>query len=157
MPAGELCLAFARGVQSQRPQRKPRKETPHYQVAAAVIQRNGQVFIARRPQQGLLAGLWEFPGGKQQPGESLPQALRREIDEELGVEIEVGEGFGVYEHAYTHFRITLHAFAARLANGREPQPLEHSEVAWVPPGELAHYPMGKVDRQIARRLMEAAA
>lgn len=156
-PVNNLCLAFAGGVQTQRPQRKPRKETPHYQVTAAIIQRNGQIFIARRPQQGLLAGLWEFPGGKQQPGESLPQALRREIKEELDAEIEVGAGFGIYQHAYTHFSITLHAFEARLASGSEPQPLEHSETAWVQPGALAHYPMGKVDRQIARRLMEAAA
>jgi A/G-specific adenine glycosylase len=67
------------------------------------------------------------------------------------VEIEVGESLGVYQHAYTHFRVTLHAFCCRLVEG-EPQPLEASALAWVSAGELGTYPMGKIDRQIAREL-----
>jgi A/G-specific adenine glycosylase len=112
------------------------------------------VLIARRPEKGLLGGLWEFPGGKLQPGESLPRGLRREIEEELAADIEVGRELGVYTHAFTHFRITLHAFDCHLLNGSFPQPLEHSALAWVDPSDLDAYPMGKVDRQIAVQLRD---
>jgi A/G-specific adenine glycosylase len=109
------------------------------------------VLIARRPPKGLLGGLWEFPGGKIEPGESHAQGLRREIREELGAEIEVGELIGVYHHAYTHFRVTLHAYFCRL-DGSEPQALEASELRWVKAHELPGFPMGKIDRQIARQI-----
>jgi A/G-specific adenine glycosylase len=150
-PLVDLCQARARGVQEFRPVQRPKKEIPHYTVTAAVIQRNGRVLLAKRPAKGLLGGLWEFPGGKSEPGESLPDALRREIREELDTDIQVGEPFGVYRHAYTHFRITLHAFLCSL-DGTEPRPLEAEEIIWASPAELGNYPMGKVDRLIARRL-----
>jgi A/G-specific adenine glycosylase len=124
---------------------------PHYLVTAAVIHRDGLVLIARRPEKGLLGGMWEFPGGKVEPGEELPVSLRREIQEELAVQIMVGEHFGVYEHAYTHFRVTLHAFCCKILHG-EPQAIEASDLRWVRPAEMKDYPMGKIDRQIARRL-----
>jgi A/G-specific adenine glycosylase len=150
-PLAELCQARQLGKQEELPVLKARPPIPHYTVTAAVIQRDHQVMIARRPAKGLLGGLWEFPGGKVEAGEELPDGLTREIREELGTEILVGEAFGVYEHAYTHFKVTLHAFMCVL-NGQEPQPLEASELRWVEPPELAHFPMGKIDRQIARRL-----
>jgi A/G-specific adenine glycosylase len=153
-PLNELCQAFALGVQEERPVSKTRAPIPHYTVTAAVLHRNGSVLIARRPSQGLLGGLWEFPGGKVEAGESLPEGLAREIREELGAEIEVGQPVGVYQHAFTHFRITLHAFHCRLIDG-EPQPLEASELRWVAPGELTQFPMGKVDRQISKELMSS--
>jgi A/G-specific adenine glycosylase len=131
--------------------RKPKGELPHHTVTAAVIQRNGHILIARRPEGGLLGGMWEFPGGKRKPEESLEECLRREICEELGVDIQVGTPFGIYEHAYTHFSITLHAFRCTLTNG-EPQRLEHSDLRWVAPAEFVYYPMGKIDRQIADSL-----
>jgi A/G-specific adenine glycosylase len=150
-PLSDECQAYRLGVQEQRPVLAPKSAIPHYQVTAAIISHDGQVLIARRPPNGLLGGLWEFPGGKQQDGEDLPACLRREILEELGVEIEVGEPFGVYEHAYTHFRITLHAFCCTLQAG-EPQAIQAAEVCWVGRANLQEYPMGKVDRQIARKL-----
>jgi A/G-specific adenine glycosylase len=151
-PLIELCQARARGVQESRPVQKPKKEIPHYIVTAAVIRRGGKVLLAKRPAKGLLGGLWEFPGGKAEPGENLPDALQREIREELAADIHVGESFGIYRHAYTHFRITLHAFLCTL-DGKEPRPLEAEEIAWVTPHDLANYPMGKVDRLIARKLV----
>jgi A/G-specific adenine glycosylase len=131
---------------------KPKPVLPHYLVTAAVIERGGQVLISQRPLTGLLGGLWEFPGGKTQPGEDLKTCLRREICEELGVQIEVGEGLGVYRHAYTHFRLTLHAFHCQLLNSHQPQAVGVNDLRWVLPGELASFPMGKLDRQIARKL-----
>jgi A/G-specific adenine glycosylase len=153
-PLADVCQAQRLGRQAELPVLKARAPVPHYTVTAAVIRRGGQVLIARRPSKGLLGGLWEFPGGKVEPGEELAAGLVREIGEELGTVIRVGEAFGVYEHAYTHFRVTLHAFISAL-DGPEPQPLEASELRWVYPHELAQFPMGKIDRQISRRLEKA--
>lgn len=151
-PLAELCQARLLGVQEQRPVKLPKRAQPHYIVTAAVIHQDGVVLIAQRPPDGLLGGLWEFPGGKLQEGEDLPSCLRREIREELNVDISVGENFGVYEHAYTHFRVTLHAYKCSLLQG-EPQPVEASAIRWVKPDELIGFPMGKIDRQIANRIM----
>jgi len=151
-PLQDICRAYALGVQEQRPVRKARAKLPHYTVTAAIVRKNGKVLIAQRPPRGLLGGMWEFPGGKTQPGENLATGLQREIGEELGAAIEVGEIFGVYQHAYTHFRVTLHAFLCDLAEGEAPRTLQVQEVRWVNPEELANYPMGKIDRQIAEEI-----
>lgn len=156
-PLMHLCQAYALGVQEERPVMEKKPPIPHHTVTAAVIQQDdaGQdmpVLLARRPSHGLLGGLWEFPGGKLQEGEDLPTCLKREICEELGVSIQVCEAFGIYRHAFTHFRITLHAFLCRLQDGI-PQPIEASEIRWVKPADFTAYPMGKIDRQIASRLM----
>lgn len=150
-PLSALCLAYRRGVQAERPVLKPRTVGPHYVVTAGIIRRDGCALLAQRPQHGLLGGLWEFPGGKQNDEEDLHACLQRELREELGVEVAVGAQVGVFRHAYTHFRITLYAFECALVRG-EPQPLQASRIAWVPVSELHSYPMGKVDRLIARRL-----
>lgn len=150
-PLADQCLAYRRGVQAERPVKEPKAPTPHHTVTAAVIQRNGHVLIAQRPTEGLLGGMWEFPGGKLQPGEDLASCLQREIREELDVEIAVGSSIGVYQHAYTHFRVTLHAFRCSLLNG-EPQKLAHRALQWAAPQDLPAYPMGKIDRQIATQL-----
>ncbi|MEI2776464.1 MAG: NUDIX domain-containing protein [Tetrasphaera sp.] len=94
-PLVDLCLAAARGTQADRPVMPPRKTTPHYDVAAGVIWQGepfaSPLLIAQRPHKGLLGGLWEFPGGKQEATDvDLPACLRREIMEELGIAIEVG-------------------------------------------------------------------
>lgn len=145
------CRAFALGVQNERPVTRRKAVVPHYTVTAAVIRQNGRVLIAQRPQDGLLGGMWEFPGGKQEPGEELADCLRREIGEELGVAIEVGDELGVFQHAYTHFRVTLHAFECNLREG-VPRPIGVEDLQWVRPGELSDYPMGKLDRLIAKKL-----
>ncbi len=143
-----LCEAQKLDVQNERPvaQRKP--PTPHYNVTAGIIRKNGRVLIAQRPADKLLGGLWEFPGGKIEPGESLPECLRREIQEELGIKIEVGEQQLTLQHAYTHFKITLHVFEAKWVSGKA-QAIEVADFKWARPAELAAYPMGKTDRAIA--------
>ena len=151
-PLSGMCQAYQIGVQEQRPVLKPKANVPHFTVSAAVIRRDGKVLLAKRPSKGLLGGMWEFPGGKIEKDETLEDCLIREIREELGAKIRVGEPFGVYRHAYTHFRITVHAFLCKLTEG-EPKPFEAAELAWVNLSELQQYPMGKVDRQIALKLV----
>jgi A/G-specific adenine glycosylase len=151
-PLIKSCRAYDLGVQDERPVKLTKEPIPHFNVSSAIIQQNGQVLIAQRPPRGLLGGLWEFPGGKVQPGEDLVSALKREIREELDIEIEVGAAYGVYQHTYKHFRITLHAFLCTL-HGGQPQGNFHTKLAWINPQSLKNYPMGKIDRQISNALL----
>ncbi len=152
-PIKKFCQARALGLQSKRPVKVPRKTIPHLTVTAAIIRRNGRVLIAQRPKPGLLGGLWEFPGGTlEETDQDLGTCLRREIREELDVAVQVGKPFGKYKHAYTHFKISLYAFFCQMDENEQPNNLESEALAWVRVSELGDYPMGKVDRQIARKL-----
>ena len=157
-PLEDLCQARATGEQDALPVKRPRKRTPHYDVAAAITMRDGgavgpdvRVLVAQRNADDMLGGLWEFPGGKREEGETLPECLSREMREELGIEIEVSEQLVVVEHAYTHFRITLHAFYCRILSG-EPSCLDCAAFRWVKPTELDTLPMSVADRKIAQTL-----
>ncbi|MEO8610783.1 MAG: A/G-specific adenine glycosylase [Chloroflexota bacterium] len=148
------CLAFAHGTQAQRPVKKAKAATPHYDVTAGIIwNQDGKILIAQRPLDGLLGGLWEFPGGKLEADETLPECLSRELREELAIEVEVGELFTVVQHAFTHFKITLHAFTCHYVSG-EPQTIGVRDWAWVTPDQLETYGFGKADREVIRALNE---
>jgi len=146
-PLHELCAAREAGLQHDLPRKAPRQTTPHHTIAAAVVRKRGRVLIDRRPQAGLLGGLWEFPGGKQLPGETLPQTAAREVREEVGIRIEVGEQIAVVKHAYSHFRITLHAFQAEWVSGQA-RPLQCDAVRWVWPSQLRRYAFPKANQAI---------
>ena len=146
-PLAKTCEAKKRGRQDQLPIKTKRKPLPHYDVTAAVIRKNGRLLIAQRPLGGRLGGLWEFPGGKVEPGETLPQCLRREIKEELGLRIKVGKPITSLDHAYTHFKITLHAFECELVSG-QPQALQVQDFKWVRMSELKRYAFAKTDLRI---------
>jgi A/G-specific adenine glycosylase len=148
-PLNGLCRARARGSQETLPVRRPRKPTPHYDVAAAITLRDdGRVLVAQRNTGDMLGGLWEFPGGKREEGETLPGCLAREMREELDVEVEVGELLITVDHAYTHFGITLYAFRCRLVAG-EPRCLDCAAFRWATPAEIDALPMSVVDRKVA--------
>ncbi|HTP09212.1 MAG TPA: A/G-specific adenine glycosylase [Anaerolineae bacterium] len=150
-PLAKYCEAKKRGLQDHLPLKTKRKPLPHFDVTAAVIRKNGRLFIAQRPLGGRLGGLWEFPGGKVEPGETLPQCLRREIKEELGVRIKVGKPITSIDHAYTHFKITLHAFKCELVSGK-PQALQVENFKWVRMSELKKYAFAKTDLKIIEML-----
>jgi A/G-specific adenine glycosylase len=153
-PLAEDCRAHRASAEEQYPTRTAFRSLPHYQVAAAVLLRgDGRVLVARRREEDFLGGLWEFPGGKQEGGETLQECLARELREELGIEVEVGERFLTLEHAYTHFRITLHAFRCVLRGG-EPRCLECADLRWVLPAEMEALPMSVADRRIAQAVQE---
>jgi A/G-specific adenine glycosylase len=152
-PLQAVCLAHQIGIEEELPVKPSKKALPHHIVTAAVLQEEGRFLLTQRPADGLLGGMWEFPGGTLEADDgTLENCLVREIQEELGVSIRDLAPFGQYQHAYTHFKITLHAFRCVLACDQIPQPLEADQLVWVEPEELDDFPMGKVDRQIANRL-----
>ncbi len=156
-PVNEMCQARLRGLQYELPVKPTKKPLPHYDVAAAVIYRQTETgaveyLIAQRPLEGMLGGLWEFPGGKQEAGETLPDCLRREIREELGVDIAVGEMLTVVKHSYTHFKITLHAFYAQLTHEQTPQSLGVADWRWVTLPEMNEFAFPRTDSQIIEAL-----
>jgi A/G-specific adenine glycosylase len=156
-PVRAECAGLAQGIQGALPVKSPPRKLPHYDVTAAVIRRNdGCLLIAQRKPEAMLGGLWEFPGGKCQPGEALADCLRREIREELGVEIEVGRQLTTIRHSYTHFRISLHVFECRHLRG-EPQALDCADWRWVGPGRLADFAFPVTDQKIIQTIEASPA
>lgn len=151
-PLKKYCESFKNGTQTLLPVKKKKKQIPYHQVVAAIIENEkNEVLIDKRPSKGLLGGLWEFPGGKVEKNESNEDALIRELNEELGILVKPLRKFGIYKHAYTHFRVTVHTFFAALEKGH-PIPLQVEEFRWVGVDQLGQYPMGKVDRNISEDL-----
>lgn len=155
-PVAQFCAARRLGVQEQRPVKKRKAPTPHYDVTAGLIRHpaDGKLLIAQRPADALLGGLWEFPGGKQEPAESLQACLARELAEELAIQVQVGAFFVRVKHAFTHFKITLHVFECDyLPAGGEPQALGCAAWRWVREDELQNFAFGAADRQVIAALV----
>jgi A/G-specific adenine glycosylase len=148
-----VSLAHREGHPEAYPVKRRKMKPPHKIVGAAVIL-NGrnQIMIAqRRPEGGMLAGLWEFPGGKIQEGETMPQCIARELKEEMGLTLEVGPELTVVHHAYTHFTIALHAHFARILSGR-PRHIECAGHAWTTLDRIDQYAFSKADLKIIEAL-----
>jgi mutator protein MutT len=124
-------------------------------VVAAVIARDDHFLVTRRLQGAHLAGLWEFPGGKVDPGESHVDALRRELAEELGVAIQVGDLILRTTHAYTAVEVTLYFYACELRG--EPMPLLGQEMRWVSRDTLQQLDFPEADGELIKRLTASAA
>ncbi len=125
---------------------------PHFHVTAGIIRRDGRLLITRRRKGSHLAGMWEFPGGKQEENETLAACLVREIREELGVTVRAGERLRVVEHEYDEKRVTLHFFACTLEAHAAIRSLEGQEVRWVELSELSSFRFPPPDRCVIERL-----
>lgn len=151
-PLAEDCEAHRLGQEERFPVRRRRRRSPHYEVTAGVVWNGaGRFLIAQRPPEGLLGGLWEFPGGKREAGETLEACLRRELAEELGIQVIVGAPLTIVRHAYTHFRITLHAFHCRLVDG-QPRALGCVDWEWITLDDVERFAFSTADRKIISAL-----
>jgi A/G-specific adenine glycosylase len=109
-PVRSLCRAFSENRTNELPRRIPRKKVPTFQIAAGIVRKNGKVLITRRKPEGLLGGLWEFPGGKLKENEDAASACIREIHEETGLTVAIDCHLTRVSHAYTHFKIEMDVF-----------------------------------------------
>jgi A/G-specific adenine glycosylase len=136
----------------QLPKKSPKKTTPHYEVAAGLIWNQGKLLIALRPEHKMLGGLWEFPGGKREPDESLETCCVREIQEELGLVVKVERPFIRVKHTYSHFKITMTVFHCTYVRGIPEEP-GTPENRWVFPEELDSYPFPKASMKVIDALL----
>lgn len=146
------CAAYAAGDPARFPVKDAPRELP-FQVIGVGVVRNaaGLVLIDQRLKEGLLGGLWEFPGGKQEPGEAIAATIARELREELAIEVEVGEELIVLDHAYSHKKLRFVVHLCTWLSG-EPQPLASQQVRWVRPEQLGDFPFPAANGRIIAAL-----
>jgi mutator protein MutT len=130
------------------------------EVAAGLIYREGRYLIAQRKSGAHLAGFWEFPGGKREPGETLEECLRRELLEEIGIHIDVPIPFQIILHEYAEKTVELHFFRCRIQTGQATA-IDCAKIRWVWPHELGDFEFPPADRPIIealrRQTMEQAS
>jgi A/G-specific adenine glycosylase len=151
-PLNQSCAAFQQDAVSSYPFKSPKPKIPHHEIAIGIVQRGDKVLIALRPPEGLLGNLWEFPGGKRERHESLAACCKREMEEETGLQVEVGERIAIVKHTYTHFKITLHAFLCRYVSG-DASPKSSQEVRWVKIHELNQFAFPKANKSVINALL----
>ncbi len=145
------CKAYAQDAVLDYPRKTRKGPIPHYDIAAGLVWRGERVLIAKRPDEGLLGGLWEFPGGKREAGESLENACVREVMEETGLRVICRKRAARVDHAYSHFKITLHLFHCSGGRGN-PKPIRCESPRFVPVKDLARYPFPQANRKAFARV-----
>lgn len=149
-PVAEFCSAFQNGKMEWYPVKKKMPDRPHKQIAVGILEKNGKVLIAKRRDNQMLGGLWEFPGGKVENGESYEECLIREFSEEVDLSISILSKICEVDHAFTHFTITIHAYLCSCIDGK-PKPLSGSELKWVFPEKLSDFPFPKANKIIIEK------
>ena len=139
-PLTDLCRANRQGVVDQYPVRDRKAAVPEHALVAGVVVKQGKMLLLRRPDDGFLAGLWEFPGGRRRDHETARNACRRTIKDHTGLTVTVGATITRVRHAYTHFKITLEVMACRWEAGRV-RLKGPAAFRWVTPGELEAFPL----------------
>lgn len=125
---------------------------PHKKIGVGVIRNNqGQILIDRRLDRGSMGGLWEFPGGKIEANETITECIKREVLEELAIEVEVEELLITIDHIYTDFQVTLYVHNCSHKIG-EPQPIECQEIRWVTETEIEQFQFPEANQQIIAAL-----
>ena len=146
------CAAYAAGEPSRWPVSEERKPVPFQVIGVGVVlNADGEVLIDQRLEEGLLGGLWEFPGGKQEPGETIEACITRELQEELAIEVTVGQELISVDHAYSHKRLRFVVHVCRWLSG-EPKPLASQQVRWVLPDDLGNYAFPAANAKIIAAL-----
>ena len=152
-PVQKYCGAFESQTQSLFPTKAPKKKRPHKIIAVGIVENNGKILIARRPEDGMLGGLWEFPGGKVEANESLEETVVRELKEELGIEVTVNRYFMSVDHQYTHLSITLHSFFCQLLNGN-PKAIGCTDWKWVNKNKVLDFAFPKANKTVLEALLK---
>ncbi|RPJ71130.1 MAG: A/G-specific adenine glycosylase [Desulfobacteraceae bacterium] len=154
-PLSGYCAALQADTVALYPRRRPARPVPEADIAVGVVFKHARVLITRRPEEGLLGGLWEFPGGKLRDGESPAAACAREIMEEVGLAVTIEAPIAVVRHAYSHLRVRLHVFRCRHTRGRVRRngPVDHR---WVGIAALDRFAFPRANHKFMPLLTQRA-
>jgi A/G-specific adenine glycosylase len=144
-PVSISCEAYRLGIQEELPKRRERKEVPHFHHVAGLVSADGKVLLCRRPQKGLLGGLWEFPGGRLEEEEGSREGTVRILSEMLSVPIDTAEKIGEVRHTFSHFKMTLHAYLAHPRHGMEKIP---AGFRWVDREEVGRLALPTAQKKV---------
>ena len=148
------CAAYASGTPELYPVKEASRDLPFQVIGVGVVlNQAGEVLIDQRLNEGLLGGMWEFPGGKQESGEAIEDTIARELMEELAIHVSVDQELICVDHAYSHKKLRFVVHLCRWISG-EPQPLASQQVRWVRPGDLGEYPFPAANARIIAALLE---
>lgn len=153
-PLAEVCQALAADSVSNYPKRIKSAPIPETHIAVGIIKRNGRFLITKRKDEGLLGGLWEFPGGKVAPGETVESACEREIMEETGLSVIIDGKLTRVKHAYTHFKIVMDVFLCTCRSGRVRLngPVDHR---WITLDQIKSFPFPKANHKFIPKLLDS--
>ena len=147
------CAAYAAGDPCRWPVTEAPKPLPFQVIGVGVVlNAAGEVLIDQRLEEGLLGGMWEFPGGKQEQGETIETCIARELKEELGIAVTVGAELITVDHAYSHKKLRFVVHLCDWVSG-EPQPLASQQVRWVRPDDLGNYAFPAANARIIEALL----
>jgi len=153
-PLSDICKSRKSGKQLSYPVRKQKKAIPHRHVGAGVIiDKKKRILIAQRREGSMLGGLWEFPGGGVEAGESIPDCIARELQEELGLNVLVGPHLVTVRHTFSHFRMDLHAHWVRIKSGK-PKAIHCADFKWVTLDSIHANPLPRADLKILDKLLK---
>jgi A/G-specific adenine glycosylase len=142
----DLCKAHLLGVAEERPVKPKRKKPPHYELVVTVLVNDGQFLVHRRPEEGLLGGLWEFPGERAREDESPWEALKRYLQVNLGVD-EIKERFlGQVKHSFTHYRMTIHVYLVEAGSFNIKR--LSGDWRWMTSPEIEAHPFGRAHQKV---------
>ncbi len=148
------CDSYSSGDQLRFPVKRKRKPLSFQVIGVGVVLNlSGEVLIDQRLEDGLLGGMWEFPGGKQEKGELIEETIFRELKEELGIEVEVGKKLTSMDHAYSHKKLHFIVHLCKWISG-EPKPLASQQVRWVSPNNLSKYPFPAANAKMIDALFD---
>lgn len=146
-PLQKECIAKKENRTADLPVKSKAAPVPHYNIGVAVIWKNNKILIGKRQEDKMLGGLWEFPGGKQKENETIQETVIREVKEETDLDIKIDSQYCSLKHAYTHFKITLHAFKAHVVAGTE-KAQSATEIKWATLEECNALPFPKANIKV---------
>ena len=146
-PIKKSCLAYKESVVLKYPFKAPKKKIPEITVGAAVIIYKNKILISQRRPGQMLEGLWEFPGGKKEDQESIQECIKREIKEELDIDIIIDKHLVTVNHLYSHFKMKMHTYFVKIKKGM-PKSMEGQNFEWISLRDIRNRPFSKADLKV---------